>query len=87
MQDRSANVLMEKDGHRTEVANNESVQIMEAQGWKLVEPEAPKAPADMTAKELKAELEAYRVDAPSGADKAKLVELVTAAREKAAGRA
>jgi hypothetical protein len=29
-------VLMEKDGVRTEVRNNESVQIMEAAGWKLV---------------------------------------------------
>jgi hypothetical protein len=29
-------VLMEKDGVRTEVRNNKSVQIMEAAGWKLV---------------------------------------------------
>jgi hypothetical protein len=46
---------------------------------------APKAPADMTAAELKGELEAYRVEFKGNASKADLADLVTAARAKAAG--
>lgn len=61
-----------------------------ARGWREcakrdAPAEAPKAPADMTAAELKGELEAYRVDFKGNASKADLVELVTAARAKAAG--
>jgi hypothetical protein len=36
-----ANVVMEKNGVQTEVANNESVQIMSDLGWKQV-PAEPK---------------------------------------------
>jgi hypothetical protein len=35
-EEKPAEVLMEKDGVQTEVANNDSVQAMEAAGWKLV---------------------------------------------------
>jgi hypothetical protein len=40
-----ANVVMEKDGVQTEVANNESVQIMSDLGWKPV-PAEPKKKAE-----------------------------------------
>ncbi len=35
--EKPANVVMERDGKTTEVRNNESVQIMQALGWRLVE--------------------------------------------------
>jgi hypothetical protein len=34
--EKPAQVLMERDGKTTEVRNNESVQIMQALGWRLV---------------------------------------------------
>lgn len=33
--EKPANVVMERDGKTTEVRNNESVQIMQALGWRL----------------------------------------------------
>lgn len=97
--EQSANVLMERDGTRTEVANNASVQIMEGLGWKVVKddsapadtgggsaPQAPAAPEDMAAAELKAELTAAGVVFKGNASKADLAALVTAARATAAGR-
>jgi hypothetical protein len=88
-------VLMERDGERTHVEGvNGSVQIMEGHGWKVVgeaggsggqsNPQAPEAPEAMTAAQLKAELDAYRVDYKRNASKADLVEIVTVARKNAA---
>lgn len=95
--EQSANVLMERDGQRTEVANNKSVQIMEGLGWNVVKdesapadtsggsaPQTPAAPEDMTAAELKAELTAAGVVFKGNASKADLAALVTAARTNGA---
>lgn len=37
----TASVTMERDGETAEVSNDASVQIMEAQGWVLVDAEKP----------------------------------------------
>ncbi|MHB1125234.1 MAG: hypothetical protein ACYC0T_21300 [Ramlibacter sp.] len=48
-EDKAKDVLMERDGVKTEVAAGESVKIMEALGWKLAKAakgDGKAAPAD-----------------------------------------
>lgn len=69
-----ANVLMEREGVQTEVANNESVQIMQALGWSLVEDK----PGAMTANEMRAALDAKGIAYKASASKAELQALLDA---------
>jgi len=76
-----ANVLMAKDGHQTEVANNQSVEIMQGLGWALVEAD-DKDPQDakkLGIAELREALTAKGIAFPEGAKKAELQALFDAA--------
>lgn len=69
-----ANVLMEREGVQTEVANNESVQIMQGLGWEVVEAES----GSMTAKDMRAALDAKGIAYKASASKAELQALLEA---------
>lgn len=71
-------VVMEKDGQKTEVADNGSVEVMEAAGWKRVG--ADKKPSDgLKVDELKAALTAKGIAFTEGAKKDELAALLDAA--------
>ena len=77
----SQNVRMARNGQEADVHVGPSVEIMEKLGWKTVDGnDGPKAPADMTAADLKAELDAVGASYKGNASKADLVDLVTELR-------
>lgn len=83
--EKPANVLMEREGQQAEVANNASVQIMEALGWTVVaaDPDAANKPADLTAAQIKEQLTAKGIEFKGNASKADLQALLDAASKPA----
>lgn len=80
MEQKPANVLMERNGKQAEVANNASVQIMAGLGWKVVEAKANKKPSDgLRVDELKAALAEKGIGIADGAKKEDLAALLDAA--------
>ena len=78
--DKPANVLMTKDGQQAEVANNQSVEIMQGLGWTLVEADDkdPQDPKKLGIAELREALTAKGIAFPEGAKKAELQALFDA---------
>lgn len=78
--DKPANVLMTKDGQQAEVANNQSVEIMQGLGWALVEADDkdPDASKKLGIAELREALTAKGIAFPEGAKKAELQALFDA---------
>jgi hypothetical protein len=79
--DKPVNVLMTKDGQQAEVANNQSVEIMQGLGWTLFDADDkdPEGAKKLSVSDLREALTAKGIAFPEGAKKAELQALLDAA--------